>query len=463
MAVPTSGPGPTRGSLPLPGTRRSIAIRRLGRGVRIDDPRGALGRSLATQVGAALSRIGRASTAAQFSGEILDQVDGAFSRTGRLLEQAHALAVGARDRGGSDAEATRRDQALLDALLGEIDRIGRDARAGGVPLLDGSQALAVSGADPALEDVRLFFARLPESGGRLDVEVEVLTPARRGGGPVAGRIATLQPAASRVRIVGERGEAELQVAGGTAREEVARSINALSASTGVEADPVSGEVRSTRVGARAFVEIVPLEGGLASISAGRFSGEDPLVTVNRVPAEADGFQVRIRTEETAGSFALAPDTVAGRFRFSVGAGGLTLSLGLGDAAAGRIAVGFEALSTRELGRVSGNGGLADLAANGRHALRADPAGAVRILDVAREQAAVVREGIDTLRGELLAGRAEEFSRLLDQSGPSRARIRSVNVAEEILRGLRNEITGKLTALDVFRSAPNRGAVLRLLG
>jgi flagellin len=357
---------------------QSNSLTRLSTGFRInrgaDDPAGLIAsRSLESE----LTSTDVAIRNNQRTDSLLGVADSALGEVAKLIGEIQSLAQASANPGALSPAELAANQAQIDDAIAAIDRIIGTTTFNGKKLLDGSQAINVSGVNTSnITDVQVFN-RNPNQGNQ-SLSVNVTTAATKGTAAVASANAG---SALSLSIQGKTGNVVIDIASGETVAQVASKIDAATAQTGVDA-VVSGSTLylvSSDYGSKAFVRATVISGN----SAGTYvnandDGSDAAVTVNGQTAAVDGLNVSFGSNGVNVSFNLtaAYNTAGGSTSFTItNTGGLTFQLGT-DAST-QANVGISGLYSQQLGSAN-DGYLTSLKSGGANSLLANPTQAAKI-------------------------------------------------------------------------------------
>jgi flagellin len=310
-----------------------------------------------------------------------------------LLEVEKLTLASASDSTLSQAEISA-NQSQIDAALESIDRIVNTTTFNGKQLLNGSQAINVTGVDPNTADNLRVFARGPSSSD-LSVTAKVKTAAAKAKTTITLASGKTLTEATEIVVSGTEGSATISLGVGDTVATMATKINAATASTGVTAtvNTTNLDLQTSGVGSDEFVQMDVLSGGTMTgapnmISLARTTGTDAVVTVNGRDLTADGADVSYSANGYSLSFSLgtALDAVNDTETFTIKAtGGMTFQLGSGVNT--RSTIGVDSLATYRLGGGDAGAHLSDLKSGGSADLSAGTANSLKAVRKAIEQVA----------------------------------------------------------------------------
>lgn len=328
---------------------------------------------------------------------MLTTAESGLTELSSLLQDIEKLTLAsASDSTLSSAEKAA-NQSQIDAALESIDRIVNTTTFNGKQLLNGSQAINVTGVDSNTADNLRVYARGPSSTD-LNVTAKVKTAAAKAKVTVNLASNATITAATEVVVAGTEGSATVSLGVGDNAAAIATKINAATASTGVTAT-VSGaniNLETTGVGSDESVQFDVLSGGTTSaapnlINLARTTGTDAVVTVNGRDITADGADVYYSANGYSVSFSLGTslDAVNDTETFTIKAsGGMTFQLGAGVNT--RSTIGVDSLATYRLGGGDSGAVLSDLKSGGKADLNANSANSLKAVRKAIEQVAAAK-------------------------------------------------------------------------
>lgn len=408
------------------------------------------------RLNAEIGSLSQSVESAQRGISLFQAAEGGLAAATDLVTRARSLAVEAAD-GTLSAEERQAVQGQLDGVLSALNRVAGSVNFGGQDLLSGASDFDLQDVAAEFQSVRIRQARLPDDGS-LDVSVEVTAAASAA--QAQGAIAATQSASVTFEVSGELGSTAVTVAEGATRAEVAQAINSVSDVTGVEADETTGAVTSREVGSEAFVEIRNLEGALEGVTEGRTRGTDVAARVNGVAASGDRNAVVVTSPDgLSGRIDLREGTGTGTFTFTIAGGGVNLPGG-----AGNLRVAFPSVHAQALGTSLASGGLATLSAGGASSLLADPEGAARLLDAARDELTLARGALGGIQQGAVEGSLRSLQNRLENVSAARSRVGDTDFAQATAELARERILLQSQLSTLRRTHQvNAQQVLTLLG
>jgi flagellin len=433
---------------------------RLATGVRInrasDSPSGLL---IVERLRSELSAIRQAVDNTQTASNLVRTADAALGQVSDRLVDLRANAVAALNTGVNGNGALKALQQSIDQGLLAIDRVAATTRFADQPLLNGNLGFRLDGVSPELTRIDVQGGQFP-SGFPAQVTVNVTAAATRA--QAVGTIsAAPQPAASTIRIIGNRGQEDLSVAAGATQADVIAQINAVSETTGVEATP-GGIVRSIDYGSTASVNVQELGGDLVGITPGLTQGTDIAGTINGITAGGRGNVLQV-SDNALGAEVTVQAGAAGAFQFRIVGGGAQFQVGPVAGGLNDLTIGIGSVSTSTLGEGSGLGALSTLATGGANSLLNRPAGALSVLDAAQSQVSSLRARLGAVSSQVFDTNIRALDVAFENLSASRSRIQDTDFAEEIASAVRNRLARETGLAALRQSNLNAGLALRLLG
>lgn len=368
---------------------QSNTLTRLSTGSRInagkDDPAGLIAlRSLETESRA----VDAAITNNQRTDALLGVADNAVGQIANLLDEIQSLAQASANEDALSSDELAANQAQIDNAISAIDRIISTTEFNGKKLLDGTQAISVTGVDATkISDLKVY--------NRENSSTNLTVAVTQSASQAQVTLATTSAATSgtSISISGRLGTVVIDVAVGENLSSVEAKVDAAVAQTGVSAitSGANLRLRSSDYGASAFVRVNVLSGDTTNYSSGSDYGRDAIVTVNGQTASSDGLKVNYSANGTSLSFNLTTGynngTVSGSETFTVSGGGATFQLG--SDASTRQTIGIDGLFTQQLGSAN-LGYLSSLKGGGANSVTTNPSNAALIAAEASSQIAKVQ-------------------------------------------------------------------------
>jgi flagellin len=337
----------------------------------------------------------------QRSNSVLNTADGALTELSSLLSQIESLVVQSVSPGALSNSEIAANQAQIDSAIEAIDQIVGTTAFNGKKLLDGTQAIDVTGVGAGTEENLKVFSR--PQGGDVSITTKVITAATFAD-TSAFTIATADTLSqdTTILITGKLGSQTVDLASGDNAAAIIAAINTAKAATGVSAvDPGSGtndniRLSGTEFGSSSFVKLEFLTGGGftaggPSTDVAKTSGVDAVITVNGQTVTADGKDVSANANGVSLEFSLGAnlDAVNDTDTFTVkSTGGLTFQLGVESNT--RSTIGVNSLASYRLGGGDAVAFLSDVKSGGSADLSADSANTLSAVRKAISQVASAR-------------------------------------------------------------------------
>ena len=342
-----------------------LRLERLATGLRInragDDPAGLIVSEL---LRSEIRGIQQAISNSTRAGQVIATAEGAMNEVSALLLDLQGLVVQAANEAGLTEGEVAANQLAIDSILDSIDRISASTTFAGQRLLDGSKAYTLSAVTPTeLASVSMFAAHVPTGEAR-EVTVTVTQSAETAQlvfvGTNPGGVS--RTSATTIDVKGTLGSELLSFADGATLADVRTAINSITEMTGVSAVVSAGGgvasallLNSRTFGSDALVSVEPISGNF--IEAGnentmiRASGVDAGVLVNGQVASVKGLRADVRSRLLDLRLYLTPDFAQthSATTFSVTGGGAVFQLTSEVRPTGQTFVGFNRLSTTNLG------------------------------------------------------------------------------------------------------------------
>lgn len=376
---------------------QSNALTQLSTGLKInkasDNPAGLIAME---NFNAELTAVNAALDNNQRADAMLATAEGGLTEISSLLSEIETLAMASVNDSTLSTAEIQANQSQIDAALESIDRIANTTTFNGKQLLNGAQAINVTGvAANTAENLRVYSRGAGSSN--VDVTVTVDTAANSATGTLTVGTGTVS-AATEIVIAGTLGTQTISLGVGDDTSDIAGKINAAAAATGVDAVVSGNDVRleSSTVGSDAFVSLSVLSGGgltggtsLADVA--RATGTDAVVTVNGRQVTADGADVSYSGNGLSLSFSLGTslDAASDTETFTVTTtGGMTFQLGTDSTT--QSTMGLDSVGTYRLGGGDAGAYLSDLKSGGSADLQSDSANTLKAVRKAITQVAATK-------------------------------------------------------------------------
>ncbi len=471
------------------------ALERLSTGLRInrgkDDPAGLI---ITERLRSDISGAQQAISNAERASSVIATTEAAMAEVSDLLLSIKELIVGSANTGANSVEERAANQLQIDSAIDSITRISNTATFGGLTLLNGSLDYTLSGINPSAIDRAQVTNASFIGQTQVGVEIDVIASAQvgslffnGGSGSPAGEILS----SVELEIAGPRGVQVVTFPSGTALDTVANAINNLTATTGVQAALINGNVNSglsfssEGYGSAEFVSVKRLNTpnnpaddafilykfddayALPDVSAG-FPWSDPQLTtatrdagrnvaalVNGTLATGRGLEVSLNTTQLGlnltldAAFATDPTTAASSF--NVTGSGAQFQVGPEVSALQQVNVGIPSVAASRLGGTVVNGALeflSSLKTGGKNDIanmvdRSDFTGAQGVLDKSIDQVAVTRGRLGAFERNVLDPNVRSLQSSVENLSASNSQIRDADFAYE---------TSQLTRAQVLSSA-----------
>ena len=449
----------------------AIRLERLSTGLRInrgrDDPAGLIASETLRSEIRGISQAVDNSTRAM---NVISTAEGALNEISSLLLDVRGLINHAANEGANSSAELKADQLQVDSLLEAIDRIANTTQFGGKKLINGNMAYTLSALPTsAISTATIFGARVPDNS-YTTVVVEVTSSAETAGVVFSGSAVTENVT---IEVKGNLGTEIISLTSGSSASQIAASINANTATTGISAF-VSGTGASTRIlmnstayGSDAFVSIKAIDGDFID-AAGvttRDEGEDAGVLINGQSAAVQGLKASLRANGLDLELQLTSDrgTTLGTSSFDITGGGATFQIGPEVNTNGQVDIGIPSMATSNLGN-SLVGYLNTINGAGSSSLVAGHCQAAeQIVVEAISQVAIIRGRLGGLQRNQIETNINSQRVALENVQAAESAIRDADVAVEVAALTRAQILVQSTTsiLGVANSLPQ--TALSLLG
>jgi len=377
---------------------QSKALTQLSTGYRInkasDDPAGLIAME---NFNAELTAVGAALNNNQRADAMLATAEGGLTEVSALLQEVEQLAMASVNDSTLSQAEIQANQAHIDGALNAIDRIVNTTTFNGKQLLNGAQAINVTGVAANTADNLRVYSR-GQGSSNVDVTVTVTTAANSATGTVTIASGATLSAATEVAVTGTLGSQTVSLGVGDDETAIAAKINAASAATGVDAVVVGDDVRleSSTVGSDAYLSFEVLSGGgltggTSLNDVARSIGVDAVVTVNGRSITADGSDVAYTANGLSLEFSLGTslDAATDTETFTVQAsGGMTFQLGVDSTT--QSTMGISSLATHRLGGGDANAYLTEVKSGGAADLNSNTANTLKSVRKAITQVAAAK-------------------------------------------------------------------------
>jgi len=502
-----------------------VRLNRLATGLRInrgaDDPAGMI---ISERIGTDLAGIDQAIKNGERASSVIATTEASLGEVTQLLNEIKGLMVESASTGGNSKEEREANQLQIDSAIQSITRISNTASFGGLRLLDGSLDYVTSGINSTEIDKAQVFGASFIGTDRVQVEVDIINSAQKGGlfldgNDAGGRITNgVITSATTFQVTGSRGVQEFSFASGTTLASVAQAINQRTPLTGIEAQIINSAIvfQSERYGANEFVSVVDVTPSRASVDkyelyaiannanlesftnpappavaydiatlvgsgyltpAQRDSGRDVIALVNGSLANGDGRTVSINSTalsielELNEAFATNASPTATNSTFDVTGGGSLFQLGPEVTALQQANIGVRSVASTQLGGVLKDGGLqflSSLVKGGANAIEQnvqsnDFSTASDIIDEAIDEITVLRGRLGAFERNVLDTNRRSLQSSFENLTASRSVITDADFAVETSNLTRAQIL-QSSGTTVLGLANQRAqSVLQLLG
>ncbi len=480
--------------------QRAAIMEKIASGHRInkaaDDPAGL---KISERLRAQLSGMGRALSNTQETSNMMGIAEGGLSGISSMLNKMRGLAIGALNTGVRGQMETAADQMEMNSALSTISRVVSTTSYAGTKLLDGTKgSLSYSVEDPGgmidtsgthitsanqLADVPVSF-----NGGEAAQAEKANLAADFGG-------ATLSEA-QEFTLTGADGARTFSFAAGTSVADMAKEINSLADSTGVNAYAIRDEgsgatairLASTEYGAEAMVKVDQLQGD-AFAQAGQTVedyGQNATLLISGEEVTTEGLTASYNTGTSSGQVAFnagspgattiaqtgydqdnLTDATASRDASLTNVkGGMQLQLTDGSGQQSRQNVSIGDFSPGNLGTVEYNGekySINDLYGGGAASLQNNPELALKIIDQAISDVSSGRANIGAYQANALDTNANYLQGAIENVTRTESAIRDTDMAAMMSNYIATQLLEKSGLMQVQQSNVQAQSVLQLLG
>ncbi len=497
-----------------------VRLTRLATGLRInrgaDDPAGLI---VSERIGTDLAGVEQAIKNGERASSVIATTEAALGEVTDLLNSIKALLVESANTGGNSKEEREANQLAIDSAIQSITRISNTASFGGLRLLDGSLDYVTSGvAASTITKAQVFGASFIGTN-QLQVEVDVLASAQRGGIFLNGSDGTQATggslvSAQTIQITGNRGVQEFSFPSGTPLSDIVTAVNSRTSLTGVRAelldptDSAMGLVFNTEFfGTSNFVSVERVSTGVASnglttykftdninypddsagfgwagliaggslVTASRDIGRDVTALVNGSLANGDGLEISLNSTALSvqlqldSTFAIDPTLTP--TTFDIVGGGSLFQLGPEVTALQQTNIGVPSMAATKLGGTLVNGGLqflSSLVKGGVNSIEAnvlsnDFSTASDIIEAAIDEVTVLRGRLGAFERNVLDTNRRSLQSSFENLAASRSVIMDADFATETSQLSRAQIL-QSSGTTVLGIANQRAqSVLQLLG
>lgn len=488
-----------------------LRLERLSTGLRInrgaDDPAGLI---ITERIRSDLNGIEQAIKNVERASSVIATTEGALAEVNDLLTSIRALMVEAANTGANSKEERAANQLQIDSAIDSITRISNTATFGGLKLLNGSLDYTLSGVNTTeITQARVNTASLINVDS-LEVEIDVIASAQVGALYYNGGTTPpgLTLSATTLEIVGPAGVEVITFQSGQTLDTVVTGINKLTASTGVEAVLINGDVnsgivfRSVDYGTSSFVSVRRLDapssdddgwetfrfpdsdeypdvsGGFPWSSldgAHRDKGRDVAALINGNLATGDGLNVSVNSQTLALELQLAEtfaiDPTATNSTFHVTGGGALFQIGPDITTQQQLSVGIASVAASNLGGVLDSGTLnflSSIKSGGANSIqnsvdRGDFTLASKVAQSAIDQVTILRGRLGAIEKNSLETNIRSMQAAYENLTASNSRIRDADFAFETSKLTRAQILSSSGTTILQLANQQSQQVLQLLG
>ncbi|MCR4317023.1 MAG: flagellin [Planctomycetes bacterium] len=465
---------------------------RLSSGLRIrsaaDDPSGLV---ISEGLRAQINSLQVAEKTVTRASNILSTAESSLATAADMLLRIREQIVTAQ----GDSSAVQASQGTIDSLLSSIDSLGRNAKFGGMSLLDGSSSIAVT-SKSNVTGVSILSANFGTKAS-ITYNVSISQKASAAYLTFTNSSFTLTSGGPSFLVTTQEGSVTISLASGpytAGASVIAANFASGTSSIGVFASGDSLYTVST--GGDAFISITQLSsagtisGSFTATSDRTFSsvtlgagssvgnsvagsGQNFAGTVGGFSAGGTGYSLEVATSTFTGSIYLDPEavTTSTSANFVLKKGGLTFQLG--GSTADQLNLAMPTLNTAKLGFDSftrGGSGetvggyLSDLRAGGTMDLSSDEfENSIRIVDFSLDQLTLARARLGGIQANTVDTRADQLSIEISNLSAVASSITDVDFASEISDFTKNQVLFQSAISTLAAANAQSTAVLSLLG
>jgi len=489
-----------------------IRLERLSTGLRInrgkDDPAGLI---ISERIRSDIKGIEQGIRNGERASSVIATTESSLTEVNDLLNSIRALVVEAANTGANSPEEREANQLQIDSAIDSITRISNTATFGNLKLLDGGRDYTLSGvASDSIKTARVLNASFIDKN-QLDVEVDVVASAQKGGiyfsgdiQPVAGVLAS----SLTLEIRGPNGVTTIELTSAQPLGSVVQAINNTASLTGVQAELINGDAtsgvvfKSVEYGSDAFVSVTridrpndPNDDGFKTFrfpdgytppqpfiwtdpnltSASRDIGQDVSALVNGSLANGDGLRVKL-TSSVLGVDLLLDETFATTppltsTTFTITGGGSNFQLGPEVNAQQQVSIGIQSVAASALGGLLVNGSvqfLSSLRSGGENSLseslkRNDFTAAQKVLSKGIDEISITRGRLGAFERNVLQPNTRSLQAAFENLSASNSQIRDADFAKETSKLTRAQILSSSGTTVLALANQQAQQVLQLLG
>lgn len=436
-------------------------LQRLSSGLRInrgaDDPAGLIA---SETLRAEMASIERAIGNTQRASNVIATTEASLAEVANLLVDIKGLTVEAANAGALSKAEIEANQLQVDSAIDSITRIANSTTFAGQHLLNGNLSYQTSGvATSAITALDIYGAQLGDQS-YLNVAISGITSAERGelifAGTSGSGAGTIGVSAVVLEIASNRGVEVFSFTSNYETSNVINAINAVSATTGVVAQGLSGVgsglgsgivFRSVDYGSDAFVSVNTLPSGApfttfdslaAPTETQRDIGADIQVAINGAATVGTGREVTLNTNSL--DMRLKFDAAfTSTSVFQVTGGGFLFQLGPHINTQEQINIGVQSVVASRLGSTE-NGFLNEIATGGSKSLvSGSTSSAAAVIEEAIQQISVLRGRLGAFERNTLDTNANALRITLENITASESTIRDADFAKETAALTRSQI------------------------
>lgn len=480
----------------------STSLERLSSGLKInkgaDSPAGLI---ISEQLRGQITGFKQAVENSQKAINVIGTAEGALNEVNTLLRTVRRLAIDSANLGTVDQNSLDANQAEVDSAINSIDRIANTTTYGGKKLLNGSSSFEISNVDNAIDKLNVSRVQLGIEASK-EINYNISKLAEFAEVTIDVGSATLD-ANSTVQITGSRGSQQISFAAGSTLQEIADATDNLYENTGVTARLGTGNqiiFASIDVGSDQSVDIQDIDGNgkllgtIASatntLSNATDKGGDIEGSIQGASAQGRGRKLSLNTTTFAGEVSFDYNTATGRAavssnpnstevsgrdaartdftgataasvgKFVVKSEGLLFQLGAFTDPNNQESIGIENTSAFNLGVREGR--LSSLKSGGDNSLANNADQAVRIIDEAILDIAVIRARLGAFQTNTLETNINSLGVSIENITNSESRIRDLDFASETADFTRSQILVQAGTAILTQANASAQSVLALL-
>jgi flagellin len=237
-----------------------------------------------------------------------------------------------------------------------------------------------------------------------------------------------------VEIGGKEGAQAFTFKSGASIDQLAAAISLLQDATGVSASSLGTTLtlKSTAYGKDGKVSADVISEGLngqfkSKLSSTRATGTDIAATINGINANANGNSLSVNTSALALSLTVEAGS-SQSFKFDITGGGAVFQLGSVVTSNQQARLGLGSVNTARLGGEAGR--LFELGSGNSKALKNDPSGAAKVVDLALEKVTSLRGRLGAFQRAALESNTVSLTDTLGNLTEAQSTIRDADFAKE---------------------------------